>query len=191
MASSQPWTWFIRFSVKAWCRARIDDLRRLFMARDQYVGQALHHVSVERRVELAFRQRHVALLERQLVTLPARQTARQNRDFFHAKLFQHPPCARRGEQIAFIVNNKMFVFADAQLAHRHGKRFRARQHVRQGRGVIGEGFDVKKYRARQMSGTVFTGHVTMLLPRWGHTRVNNLDFRIVAVLNQPVGGDKI
>jgi hypothetical protein len=24
-----------------------------------------------------------------------------------------------------------------------------------------------------------------------NTRVNNLDFRIVAVLNQPVGGDKI
>jgi hypothetical protein len=57
--------------------------------------------------------------------------------------------------------------------------------------VIGEGFDIKKYRARQMSGTVFTGHVAMLLPRRGHTRVNNLDFRIVTVLNQPVGGDKI
>jgi hypothetical protein len=30
--------------------------------------------------------------------------------------------------------------------------------------VIGEGFDIKKYRARQMPGTVFTGNVAMLLP---------------------------
>jgi hypothetical protein len=50
----------------------------------------------------------------------------------------------------------MFVFADAQLAHGHGKRFRARQHVRQGSGVIGEGFDIKKYRARHVPGAVFT-----------------------------------
>ena len=57
--------------------------------------------------------------------------------------------------------------------------------------MIGEGFDIKKYRARQMPCAVFTGHVTMLLSRRGPTRVNNLDFRIVAVLNQPVGGDKI
>ena len=50
--------------------------------------------------------------------------------------------------------------------------------------MIGEGFDIKKYRARQMPCAVFTGHVTMLLPRRGHTRVDNLHFRIVAVLNQ-------
>lgn len=85
----------------------------------------------------------------------------------------------------------MFIFADAQLAHRHGKRFRARQHVRQGRGVIGEGFDIKKYRARQVPCPVFSGNVTMLLARRGHARVDNLNFRVVAVLNQPVGSDKI
>ena len=43
-----------------------------------------------------------------------------------------------------------------------------------------------------MAGTVFSEHITkMFLPGWGHPRVNNLDFRVVAVLNQPVGGDKI
>ena len=162
------------------------------MAHDQHVGQAFHHVRVERGVELAFRQRHVTLLERQLVALPARQPARQNRDFFHAEVLQHPPCARGGEEVTFIINNEVFVFADAQLAHRHRKRFRARQHVRQGRVAIGEGFDIKKYRARQMSGTVFRDHIAkVFLPGRGHTRVNNLNFRIVTVLNQPVGGDKI
>lgn len=43
-----------------------------------------------------------------------------------------------------------------------------------------------------MSGTVFRDHIAkVFLPGRGHTRVNNLNFRIVTVLNQPVGGDKI
>ena len=46
--------------------------------------------------------------------------------------------------------------------------------------------------SRQMSGTVFRDHIAkVFLPGRGHTRVNNLNFRIVTVLNQPVGGDKI
>ena len=85
----------------------------------------------------------------------------------------------------------MLIVADAQLAHGDRKGFRTRHHVRQGRGVIGEGFNIKKYRPRQMPGAVFRGNVTMLLPRRRHARVEDLDFRIVTVLNQPVGCDKI
>lgn len=62
--------------------------------------------------------------------------------------------------------------------------------MRQGRGVIGEGFDIEKNRARQVPCAIFSGNVTMLLARRGHARVDNLNFRVVAVLNQPVGGDK-
>lgn len=84
----------------------------------------------------------------------------------------------------------MFVFADAELAHRHGKRFRTRQHVRQGRGVIGEGFDIEKPRqAGALRDIQRERHDA--LARRGHARVDNLNFRVVAVLNQPVGGDKI
>ena len=50
--------------------------------------------------------------------------------------------------------------------------------------MIGEGFDIKKYRARQVPCPVFSGNVTMLLARRGHARVDNLNFRVVAVLNQ-------
>jgi len=44
--------------------------------------------------------------------------------------------------------------------------------VRQGRGVIGEGFDIKKYRARQVPCTVFSGNVTMLLGPGGAMRAS-------------------
>ncbi len=57
--------------------------------------------------------------------------------------------------------------------------------------MIGEGFNIKKYRPRQMPGAVFGRNVTMLLARRRHARVEDLDFRVITVLNQPVGCDKI
>ena len=78
MSTLQTRTRFIRFGIKARSRTGIDNLRRLLVANDQYVSQTLDDVSVKCGIKITFRQRDITLLKRQVITLPARQTACQN-----------------------------------------------------------------------------------------------------------------
>ena len=64
MSAFQSRTRLVRFCVETWSGTRIDDLRRVFVAHDQHVGQALDHVSVKRGIKFPFRQRDVTLLKR-------------------------------------------------------------------------------------------------------------------------------
>ena len=131
-------------TIKTPGRASIDDLRRSFMADQQHIGQTLDRLRIETSVKITFRQFREALLQRQLIATPAFEAAGNNRHFFNAEGAQHPPGARRGEEIAFIVYHQMLIAADAKFAHGDGKRLRARHHVRQRAGVVREGFDIEK-----------------------------------------------
>lgn len=84
----------------------------------------------------------------------------------------------------------MLIAADAKFAHGDGKRLRARHHVRQRAGVVREGFDIEKDGAGNMACLIFSVKIALFLSRRGHPRVDNLDFRVINMLCQPVGSDK-
>ena len=177
-------------TIKTPGRASIDDLRRSFMADQQHIGQTLDRLRIETSVKITFRQFREALLQRQLIATPAFEAAGNNRHFFNAEGAQHPPGARRGEEIAFIVYHQMLIAADAKFAHGDGKRLRARHHVRQRAGMVGEGFDIEKNGAGNMARLILSVKIALFLSRRSHTGVNNLDFRVINMFRQPVGSDK-
>ena len=49
---------------------------------------------------------------------------------------------------------------------------------------------IKKNGARQVPGAKFCVEIAVFLARWRHTGVNNLHFRVINVLCQPVGGNE-
>ena len=191
MPATQARARFVGLAVKPGRRTRIDNLRRPFMADQQDVGQALNLLGIETHVEFPFGHLGHALLQRQFVTSPALQPTGQNGHLLHAKGAQHPPGARRGKQIAFVINHQVLIAADAQLAHGDGKCLGARHHMRQRAGVIGQRLNIEKQRVRHVAGAVFRGHIAQgLLPGGRHTGVDNLDLRVINMFCQPVGGDK-
>ena len=106
-------------AVKPGRRTGIDNLRRSFMADQQDVGQTLNLLRIEPHVEFPSATSGIpcssgSSSRRQPSSPPARI------DTFYAKGAQHPPRARGGKQIAFVIDHQMLIAADAQFAHGDG-----------------------------------------------------------------------
>jgi hypothetical protein len=62
--------------------------------------------------------------------------------------------------------------------------------MRQRAGVIGERFNIEKYGVGNMARAIFGVQIAIFLPRRRHSRIDNLNFRVINMFRQPVGGDK-
>ena len=131
------------------------------------------------------RRRGLPVLEGTAFRLPFLEAAVQDAHLLVAHGAEHPPHARRRVEALAVVGDDVHAVADAHLLHAAGELLRRRQHVRQGRLVVGDVVDVEEQRARNVLGQVF-GLGVALGGRQVHRAVEDDEARGVEVGGQPL-----
>jgi hypothetical protein len=156
VAQAQAGAGFRHLALEAGGGARVDDLRGLAADQPLHVRHVAHQLGVEpgRKMALATAAR-LAVPQRTSLGLPFLEAAVQHADVLMAHGAEHPPHARGRVEAFAVVGHDLHAVADAHLLHAAGEQLRGGEHVRQGRGLVGDIVDVEEERARDVLGEVF------------------------------------
>ncbi len=96
---------------------------------------------------------------------PGTESAIEKVDILRSEGSEGPPRSRSGKDAFLLVDDDIHLIADTKVRHVAGKDIGWRQHVRQRIGAVGERFDIKEDRARN----VLCDVARVGIYRWGNT----------------------